>query len=117
MEKLINYSPEKRFKEKEAPIQMIDTSDRSENFEFIIDETRAPLVISKRRLGDIIKMQALIRGFLARRLSRNTLPRVLYNRILRRDNTLVRFVLIKNTQSSYTLTAKLQAKRKFSMSI
>ena len=83
----------------------------------MIDDSSMPLVISKRKLGDIIKIQALIRGFLARRMTRNILPRVLYNRILRRENTLVRFVLIKNTQSSYTLTAKLQAKRKFSMSI
>ena len=58
----------------------------------------------------------MVRGFLSR-LYEKRQRHILYSKILRRNDELVRFTLTKNKRSSYTLSAHLTLKRNLSKSV
>ena len=56
----------------------------------------------------IIKVQAMVRGYLYRRNMTNGGPEILYNKSLKWDGQFIRFVLIKRKERDYKLMAVLR---------
>mmetsp|Transcript_29727 Transcript_29727/g.39525 ORF Transcript_29727/g.39525 Transcript_29727/m.39525 type:complete len:95 (-) Transcript_29727:2673-2957(-) len=66
-------------------------------------------------MRQVILIQSLARGFLAR-LETKMRRHVLYCRILKKEEELVRFTLVKNRRSNYTLSANFTLKKNISRS-
>ena len=63
----------------------------------------------------IIKLQARVRGFLTR-LRTRAKQELIYVRVLKRENQLVRFTLLRDVTMLYKLLADVQVKRKMNRS-
>ena len=99
--------------EEMAPYDEFDSDDLSQHeFQYAIGKT-TELDIVKMNLNLLIKLQSLVRGFLARK--NKSKPVCLYNRILNRNSFLVRFLLIKLNENQYKLSAILRKQSKVTM--
>ena len=69
-----------------------------------------PTVIKKTKMAQVIKLQALVRGFLIRMRLRAK-SKIIYNRILRMEDNFVRFTLLRDPSMLYKLSADVTLKR------
>ena len=78
------------------------------DYEFVIGDNAKPNnIIKKTKIETIIRLQARVRGFLIR-LRTRTKQVIIYARVLKRENQLVRFTLLKDPTTLYKLLADVQ---------
>lgn len=86
-----------------------EDADSQIEFEFMLGDRRS-VTIEKKNLAAIVKIQSRIRYFLFK-LRQKAKQKIIYQKILKREDNLVRFTLIKDPSMYYKLMADVQLKR------